>query len=591
MRWLGSLLALTASALASTQNPVTIDTLDRLVTQYRALHLPFPPDDARLVKAPTTFLPSRLFYELPANANTPTRYLLGTQTVSGHSTQGWVTDTTDLSEQPFVTVPDDPPFEQDTPIVIAVIEHTRGHDDLARSILREPYSYQAGHVGPYELHAPTGSSLELRLAYLARQHWLNQITDPTTNWVEAARELRNLVAHYVQLQDSWTMKTLGQLEQTVSKRDLTYEYDDLIDGLCGGKGEAINSHFYNLASSDSRQLTALVDLGPVIVPTLIRHITDERLSGSVEPVDSMGDVRFVTVGDVCKRLTDQFTGDGLMVMGVPPDPPHDQAQATLHWAKFATMSEEHWLRSRLLDTDGDWGPVATYIAQKRHAQLIPVGYRAALKRGTFRYPGFMLKAALDSPLPRPTVAKLAFESCKSNNIDFVVAGLCALSQIKDKRFDSELLKAMVRMPDGRIPTLRSHEILAPSSLVLAQAVRLSDSAPVWQRYAKLAMRSEPEMRVKLLAEVSHRSRAVPVPKLYLKFFCGFLNDASPLSEAGRRDLSFDPLLSRLRNVHNMVAVMAARCLDVMSVPSSDASVETWDAFRQRVRDAIRQATH
>ena len=366
--------------------PVTVAVLDKLVALYRSYDLPLPPPNALLVEGGARGW-SRNGGELNAAAYLLERskdgqgawLLSGTQRIyEARTTFTRLSETAKTARRVFLN-PFEPRFFEDGDLIFAAIEHVRHHDAFAREMLRRAVKQGPRYTDEGELVAPEGASMETRVAFLAMQHWRNEVVQPDSDRAAVAAHIRQVFAREPKVANAEDRAILKRLEVTVSGRYKGADVDErLIDAFCDLTVDRFPEDLPGPQSeSPCDPLLAVVRRGFDAVPALLRHVGDERLTRAVHPACMRMPTSLCTVGDLCWTLLLDYTNwEDPGWLGAP-----DTAKRLAAWWEHARKASERDYCLRCLSAPVGCcpSPELIYLAEKRHPDVLPLAYRAVLR--------------------------------------------------------------------------------------------------------------------------------------------------------------------------------------------------------------------
>lgn len=481
-----------AAGQAGTSPQATIAELDELVSLYRSYDLPFPPKASPLSRVVWGGRADRgpycALYPLePQKADRPFLALFGTLR--------------DFSDRKIKPIPltaasakrvdlhyldsGSDVFHEDVGLGFAAIEHSRGHDAFALEMLRQTKKDQFPPKQPW-LVPSENDDIEIRVAYLAMQYWTNQIFDTDSDRAVVVAHMRQILQREPKVANEENRKALRHLELTVSRRYSGPDADEaLIDRICDAQEQG--SRLVEDAVEGGAVIHPYPEIvlkGLAFVPALLRHLGDERLTRCVHRSDDEYDEvpsRLCTVGDACFELLSQYANQK---KGRSASPGRAKALEAW-WMRASRLSErEYCLRS--LSRPGTFAPseALMFLAEKRHPEVVPIAFRAALQSGREINTEVYFDAMARLRVPKASVVRLAIMAARNQDCE----GFVRLKHLEPALFDSELTKALRKL--GRHPTDKG---VAVSSLT-----HETSSGDVWRELAEATRRADPDEKVDLI---------------------------------------------------------------------------------------------
>jgi hypothetical protein len=297
------------------RGPFDLPRLDRLVELYRGYHLPIPPKEAPLVRLDGVVgvggaEPSEMFRVGYLLDKGPRHWVV----LSG------TTPTVERQEPALLAVDLETggkifwrslgvPFPQASRLVVAVIERTRGNDEFALRVLRACGDRQR-FDSVFGSGGPLPHSLEQAMAHLALSHWLNESLQPGRDRAEILVHVQELMRRHPGLNQRLGADLLKGLEATVARPvSGNSAQAALIDALL-----EVEVTGDRLSSPDPAQrpklqpLIAIAQRGEEMIPLLLEHADDPRLTRAHHAAFRNASTQLCTVGDVCRALVMQFRG-------------------------------------------------------------------------------------------------------------------------------------------------------------------------------------------------------------------------------------------------------------------------------------------
>jgi hypothetical protein len=342
-----------------------LPSLDDLSAQYRALGLPIPPKDAKLVR-----------FEWPGGATTggkaqPKRFGLAFLVKAATKTDPPVLLTAAEEWQPhwnphLVEVKPEPGLLEDLTViasdqlVLAIHCHGRGWDELAQPLLKasqrdasKPRESRPvpppGVWWPLEEDQPADrGTVRQQLLEIPCTHWeLQFIEQPDADRVALSKRLKNLLRQDKRLDTELNRALLSALEYERSPGDrrpgsIEASITEL-GNYTGGTG--------NLTEFEPDDCYwRVANLGFEAVPALIEHLDDERLTaGFMHGFNNFRSWR-LHIADVAGDLLEGLAGDYIERDWLTRLQGHrvDKAQAIRWWDRVRNIREEMYLMESVL---------------------------------------------------------------------------------------------------------------------------------------------------------------------------------------------------------------------------------------------------
>ncbi|MBS1726156.1 MAG: hypothetical protein JST51_05495 [Armatimonadetes bacterium] len=477
-------------------------------------------------------------------------------------------------------------FREDGGLAVAVIERIRHHDAFALAIINNVAENPPS--GSYELTPPQGSSLQTRMHYLAFQHWINSLVDPKTDRIQVLNELTQLGTQDSKMTQRPAWKIVKNLDLAVHSKDSSIDPIEIaIDHLSEMTYDGLSlERNYDDREHSLPQLLDLESLGYQVVPHLIKHFSDERLSraqlsGTI--VNMTGHI--VTVGEICTNLTEHFFK---LVDPVtwPFSPTLDQRQseAKAWWSKVSKLSDFEKCRTSLANSD-QLPQAALLIAQRHYPELLLQTYNAILAKNKKTQTSPLLEAMVQSALPSPVTFEACLRGARSKNPDQSQFALQILSKLDKGSFESELTHALDRLPQS-MPGDES--LLSAGSFGLLTCKAGSPAA--WQALLKATKRADVDLRLELIGSTNWWSAGERNRTQLLNFLAEFFEDQDVATSLEKERgelalLNLHPFLPTFR-VQDLATIIAAKQFGMEGHPNRDAPRDQWDRFRAEVRKRI-----
>jgi hypothetical protein len=535
--FLAALLATSTTVAQPPVAPPPHPPLAEVVAEYKRLGLPFPPPNVEPVQIDDGFgdLPSyRLAYRVPpANPADRPRYLeIGWYGVGFSKVE--VLKAGDVREPgPSPDLPqlvDDP--HRRRLLALAVQCKERGWDELAEA------AYLHARERLVDEESPRSVFGELRdMAFLDRVWALGRGGDGK----EALRRLTALVKEEPGLLTPETKDLLRQIGSTFAPRkSKPGSVESLIDGLTGYFTENGNGPFTGWeAPKDPASYWKLAELGFDAVPTLIEHVTDDRLTWSSRSGYQYGSAYGVTVGHLCSQLLFDLSGRTIggeysVRIGSRLDP----AEAKKWFEQARKVGEEKWLLDRAIPANGGKAILnqvdrpeshIVRVIGAKYPSRLPAIYRAILKSPASPLIGDFVNEVVASKLPLKEKVALLEEGAAHDRPDHRSLALEGLAKLDQAALRKHLLATLKRI---EVPVGKAHldwDIVdAPCDLVASGGDRAC-----WDALLALAKAAGADDRVIFIRQVV--PRRLPDPndpqrRERIRFLLQFLDDRAKVVE-------------------------------------------------------------
>lgn len=333
-----------------------------------------------------------------------------------------------------------------------------------------------------------------------------------------------------------------------------------IDAFCDLKDSGGYGDFGSPTSSGQEgPIGSVLGQGFDIVPALMEHRDDLRLTRTFQGRFMNAPTRLVTVGDLCRWILGQIKG------------PEDKSTLEVWWRTASSKTEKVYL-SDALDVFGRFRTATIQdIAEKRHPDLLVEAFDRALTQGVEDQADKLLKSMERSTLPREAVTDAALKATARPIPPFMIAGLRSLQRIGSAVFEAELLRALKQVPMAEAMTKQA------SFAKLA----LTDGSPeVLAELLAATRRANPTLRSELLEYCGCGRKAPVVRRREIAYQLAFLDD--PTVEPSLESWDKKPRIASKR-IGNLAAIGIAESLGIRSKPDEKASGAVWTAFRDLIR--------
>ena len=300
--------------------------LDQLLEDYRSYGLPFPPDEAPLVrinaggsiKMPGEAARPFIYLGFPLDPDPENKYpivLLGPLEVArwNRTRMTRVTQPTPQAANNISTCLSEP-FPMKVGIATAVQCKARGWDQLAEALLDRTMISSCGFG--YSALADEGDvSTRTELAAMAWTYWRTMLMEPSVHANEVARRLRKLLTANKELNWERNLEFLRDLEATLrptgaEQGSIEAMIDDLVNVTWRGPIGGLFPPEYSMMEFRSDERYAkLRSQGLDVVLHLLKHLDDNRMTRSVGTTYKLRELKSLRVKDIALVLL-QDIADG-----------------------------------------------------------------------------------------------------------------------------------------------------------------------------------------------------------------------------------------------------------------------------------------
>lgn len=541
--------------------------LDRLLSWHREYGLPLPPPEAQLVQyvsEPTILWRDGKRVVEPGEPGLG--FSLDGRTVLGIWNQPEeVASVVGVKPDP-TTIGNDVTFGW---ISFAVACHERGWGPLARAALRR-----------WTL-ANCGWDTEEVIARDAWHHWWRRLhSDPGTPLPLIAKYLNRALVPSGE-DSEYNRHLLHSLDLALKPRTAQPGSDEaLIDDLIELSGDIHRALDWSVAFRRDPRYRAIVRRGFDIVPALVAHLDDERLTRLVE---KFGEREHLYVGDVALDILAQLNGGPFVVR---EDTPEARYAAVGKWiADAEKLGEERYVVSRVLGTENDEELKQTlfWLLCEKYPARVPEVYRDLIDNhpNLARSSWQVARAIAEGPLPADDKRKVLEHAASQLDPSHRCAGIHFLRPYDAESAHTRLLAAL-----DALPTEPAQEEAFPAWVVAA-----NDDPREWQALAKATRRADVGGRLELLFAVA-RQPAADGRRQRLAFLAEYLDDDAVMeSEEGDprrvfRSSDIAPGSFPRLEVRNFAALRLARMLQVEGIPDPEWTAAQWVELREKVRVAV-----
>ena len=493
-------------------------SLKELLTEYKKLGMPLPPENAKLVRFSTGWRDDKEFYSLGFLLKKETKkesavILCGTREI-----------TTDNAEQVQEIKPD-PECLKDLRgnpgipgadkfvggadyLPLAIECHNRGWDKLADRFLE---------LAQQEDETP----LKAQLIAKAWDYWKRKVATPKIDRTPVAERLHALILLDKKLDNEENRAFVKALDASLMpSKAKPGSIEALIDDLVDYGSDSSEAYEQN-----TDRCSRIRKLGFEAVPALIQHLNDDRLTRWYEPTWFLNNFvkpgHHVTIGALAGDLLKEFAGSQATQEW---DDPPTKAQAQQWWESAKKIGEETYLRQNILPKEGQRGqPDASLIKQMtlRFPKRLASIFRTVLEKGHDLDSQDLAQAIMKSALPKEE--KIELFSLAATHMDYHhrCLSLSFLSKLDNRQFSKLLLATIEGLPKDV-----DDEYWACAEVRAANLILLTDDPQVWQALEKSAKRAEVGLRMQFINLRTYGELKLPTRKLALRFLGSFLDDST-----------------------------------------------------------------
>jgi hypothetical protein len=498
----------------SPHTPPSKELLDALLKDYKLFELPFPPEDAPLVRYPVGWRTARedgTEHELHGLGFLLNRLKPGEDRVfdgiSGvREIQDW--QTVRPVEPKVIALAN----VDVVSVELAVQCHARGWTKLALAIL--------------ELRAIDDDRPPARqLGEAAWSYWQSKILEPDSDRAKIARQLRVILEQRGDDFGKAERNLLRSLELTLvpgKGKPGTVEaaIDSLIDVTATDQTGMLGS-----SAPDPRYLK-VARLGFAAVPALIEHLDDERLTRArKDPLNNFRGYHY-RVRDVVCDLLQGLAGEDLGKDWLRRQQGDrlDRADVEKWWAEAKKVGEEEYFVRHVLDLKEDeHGPhrVILDVLANRYPEHLPDAYRRILDQRPELDGRGVAGAVAASSLPKEAKRDLFLHAAGNKRLEHRRDAIEQLREIDPKEAVKALIGALKVMPDRRPD---ADQTMYWTETRFAEMVIEANDPQAWAALADAAERSTPRLRAELLTTMDYRRDPGLARTERLKFLAKFLED-------------------------------------------------------------------
>jgi hypothetical protein len=566
----------------------TKELLDKLLKAYKAYELPFPPADAPLVREATgtrsysddgtnTDYVALGFLIKPAKAGEPTRFFRGTGIIR------------DLGRREVITIAEPRPealkdVNSFVDVELAIQCHARGWTDLALKVLEQTLGDKAPSRNTEFARSP-----ETDLARSAWGYWQLELQKPTTDRAKVARLLKVI----------WELR--GD-DFGVAERDILYSLELALKPGKGKPGtvEGLIDDLIDVTNTDRTDAlvqtkephpayTKLARRGFDVVPALIEHLNDERLTRAYKHGFNNFRGYHYRVGDVVCDLLQGLAGNDVGKSWLRRLQGYrlEKDDVEKWWADARKVGEESYFVRHVLgdNTEGNFQNLLMLdVLAHKYPKLLPGVYRRMLNERPGMYGWELGKVVAAGALARETKRELFLEAARSKGTHIRIDGIVHLLEVDRTKGVDVLLAELDRVPESpegsywKCPETR-----------LAYVVMKANDARAWTALEKTARRVDVGLRMEYLNQMTYRARPEGTREARLRFMSKFLDDSTirDATASSKYDGPYAGFINFPKiEVRNFVAADLASYLRMDVEPNAQWTDAQWAKLREDVKKAL-----
>lgn len=569
-------LSLFTTLLPAQQLPTDAECRAALA-RYRELALPEPPATAAFVLLHDPGLarandPARPAFRLAARDDATPRYLCGTRIDTDRCVaveadpSALPQDATTLASQ--TTLLD--PFARDQDVAVGMQLWGRGAHDLARRLLRR---------------GANGQSPADRVALLAADHWYSCIVESDEALPEIQRRLQAAVAllppampagdsHPLGRRPSWT-RVLEQLERTnraptktpdpMTALVLDLVHSRLPGGAC--RGDERDAHF-----------DAVVAQGFAVVPALLAHLDDDRLTRSLTQGFNNFPSYVRPLGEVAGDALRQIAGGAIPTHGiVTPRVSRDAAEAW--WQEARERKEDEFMVERFLATPV--GPLRILAA--KFPERLELAVLDLVARHPERVSPVVVDAIADGSMRK--IKKIELLERVATQPSQRLHALRRLAAIDEPRFCERLLEVLRNAPTRTPPS-----VWQSPDADLGHLVVLTPRLEVWREFLRAARRAEIGLRMEYTNPFDYSYLVDRQRTLRIACLAAFLDDEELYDVAASgQDGPHAAFTYAQISMRDHAARKLATLLGLERRGSPEWNDDQWASLRTEVRQSLQRA--
>ncbi|MBI1311421.1 hypothetical protein GC176_08950 [bacterium] len=424
----------------------------------------------------------------------------------------------------------------------------------------------------------------------AWQKSLQQLVQPHTDRSEIAVQLRNLLNEHPTLGTEENRYLLQCLDQTLTPRNVQ---PGTVKAAANGLVE-LKQYGCSCLLDESGQIdpryAELARYGFEAVPTLIKHLDDERLTRVKVPRFNNCHPFIMRVQDVVGAYLQELAGSELRENELQICASYAVAKmdAAAWWKKASKEGEESYLVNHVipLDEDSEWpNSLHLWLIAKRYPKHLPQIYRKLLDNRPHMQSWPVVVALRESSLTRQEKLTLLVHAAERENLEHRRAAFWLMKDIDHAQFVKLLIRTL-----NELPTTPDGEYWNCREASFANLVMETDAPEAWQTLKEVADRTDVGLRMQLMNPMNYRYIGDRNRKQRIEFLASFLDDQSV------RDARDNPKFSGpcagfmfpVLEVRNLAARKLASFFkaEISMKPNADWKPEAWAEYRYSVRKAL-----
>jgi len=577
------------------QNPERL--LDALLEDYKGYGLPFPPKEAKLAliqpppleigsfddsskergKIAVFLLPhmqrgkavvavplSNLRVKIPKRWKVFREPSNIAEYETAYTENYWIS-TAEEDRSVIATPPFDYPTLGEGPLVRAIVCYQRGQTALANLFLKRT------NPNKYPDYDPRNE-----LASMAWNFWIDAFIDGGADRATAANHLSLLLRVLPDYSNEYSTGFIAALKRSVKRaHSIGDRVERLLDRLVVCKPSEIPDQ-YNPIEDPSRlspYYLELWKLGFEAVPTLIKHLDDDRLTRFKYPLHGMGgNVTYVTwsyhVSGISANILRALSGLEEL----------NQKDVEAWWKNAQEVGEEESLMQRALYVEEGKmtsNPHILHLIKWKYPERLAELYETMLTKyplGDKRLIGKLLAARCPDD---KRAADLLIQATKSPNLEQSRTAFWALMETHDSRFVPLLIERMKPVSSsGKGESRLDYEDVA-------NLARYADDRRAWNALETLAYSLYPTQRVEILERLLWVGTEGRKRLHALQFIARFLNDVATIEPS-------EPNKSYHLKVCDIAAEYIAGFLGIEIHVTDSWTEKEWTLLRQKVQEALKR---
>lgn len=540
------------------------EQLDKLLAAYKAYGLPLPPANAKLVR----YLACREYVDngVRHSAKYGLAFLLKAETKGAEFDLliGVRRESGSLHEKYEIVEPKLSVLGRTDPnwvdLQTAIQFHARGWDELAQPIV--------AHWSKDSNTTPM-----IRLTIDAWEHWTRDLCSPEVNWSKLAPQLQIILDREPKAFEPHHRHLLRSMQLALQPSNAKPgSMDALVDRLIDAPMETGAMFTYK---DDPRYLKVALH-GFALVPTLIAHLDDERLTRTRRNGFNNFHSWQYRVQHIVSDLLQDLAGEDLGKDWLRRQQGYviDKADAEAWWKETQTIGEEAYFVRNVLGASTEAMLPNTLMLQviaKKYPKHLDSVYRKMLAERPNMIGGSLADAVVESALPKERQREILLTVAAAKNLDHRCDALWKLKDIDSTQFNAIIVLTLAEL--GKSPMGHNSRY--------AHLVQETTNAMIWTALLKAAKNAEPGARLEYLDTMRNYEDRMAVKNQQLRFLSKFLED-SEKGVYGWNGFAF-------MEVRNMAAWKIALILEMDSQPESRWTDAQWADLRAKVKMALERA--